>query len=165
MPKTQLPRPPRDILNEGPEICVWMTAFGCLNEMHDILVLYRDGVIDKKAYFKRTNKMLVELADVADAATRFELVLPVCLTPNYKEELASLDDIFVDVTFHPVFWRWFNWWDDYIRAVRAESKEAAERIYLVAMERLPELETYRPSGTWLKYRSNPSILLIPLPGS
>ncbi|HVV70682.1 MAG TPA: hypothetical protein VHI52_04145, partial [Verrucomicrobiae bacterium] len=59
--------------------------------------------------------------------------------------------------FSPFFWRWFNWWDDYMKALSSSEIGQIDRL---ARGRKPAVEDYRPDGSWLRYRHTPSFRLV-----
>jgi hypothetical protein len=141
----------QDVLLNAPEISVWMTAFGCLRQMGDIQQAYENKKISRKEYYASCNQMLVELAETADATHRFGVLLPSAIEPYYKRRIKNLDDAFLRVQFSPSFWRWFNWWDDYMKA-KTDSERAT--LYHLVTARLAEVDSFRPAGDWLSYRSD-----------
>lgn len=146
----------KDLLLSVPEISVWMTAFGCLRSVDEYLVEWRGDRITEKQYFKSINACLVNLAETADATHRFGVLLPSTIEPHYRKHMRELDDAFLKVDFSPSFWRWYNWWSDYINTLKAYERK---HVYHLAMERLRGLEAYRPAGDWLHHRSNPVLVL------
>lgn len=146
----------RCLLVEVPEISVWMTAFGCLNSVEEVLTERRQLRISEKQYFKQVNGCLANLAETADATHRFGVLLPATMEPNYRKHLRERDDGFLKVEFSPSFWRWYNWWHDYVNTLSVAQRKY---VYQLAVERLPGLEAYRPAGDWLNYRSNPVLVL------
>lgn len=143
------------ILN-SPEISVWMTAFGGLREIADLYAAHEAGKLSTEKYYQTVNAMLVELAETADLTHQFGILLPAAIEPNYKRRLRVLFDAFIKVEFSPSFWRWFNWWDDYMKSLPQADRN---NLYKLVTYRLPEVETFRPLGDWIGYRNEPAIVL------
>lgn len=139
-----------------PEISVWMTAFGCLREISDISAAYQAKKLTPEKYYRSVNHMLVELAETADDTHRFGVLLPSSIEPNYKKRVSALKDGFVQVEFSLSFWRWFNWWDDYMKSM---PPVARNELYKLVTYRLPEVENYRPDGDWISHRKEPGLVL------
>ncbi len=145
-----------DILVHAPEISVWMTSFGCLRSVEEFLAEWKQKNITEKQYYKVVNSCLLNLAETADATHRFGVFLPATVEPHYRRHVRDRDDGFLKVEFSPFFWRWYNWWDDYISTLSTIERR---RVYRLALERLPALDMYRPAGDWLHYRTNPVLVL------
>ena len=141
---------------ESSEICVWMTAFGCLSSMNEFQTARSARVLTDKQYFKKSNACLISLAETADATHRFGVLLPATVEPHFRKVARERDDAFLKIDFSPSFWRWYNWWNDYINTLSIAERK---HVYYLAMERLPGLDAYRPTGDWLTYRSNPVLVL------
>ena len=145
-----------ELLLCAPEISVWMTAFGGLRTLAELQLEYSQQRITQKQYIRAANEALVSLVETADATHRFGVLLPATIEPHYGRRLRELTDAFLRVDFSPSFWRWFNWWQDYVRMLTISEKK---HIYHLAMERVPLVDKYRPSGDWLNYRSESSLVL------
>jgi len=146
---------PDPLLVSVPEISVWMTAFGCLRSIDEFAVKWNRKNITRQQYYKAVNGCLFNLAETADATHRFGVLLPATIEPHYRRHLRERNDGLLKVDFSPSFWRWYNWWNDYINTLSTIEREY---VYDLAMERLPALEMYRPGGDWLHYRSNPVLI-------
>jgi len=84
--------------------------------------------------------VLSQLASTAEATERFDIVLPVM---DYGQ-------------FSPYFWRWYNWWDDYLKGLQSREINLIDRM---ARNRKPGVEGYRPEGDWNRYRHTPAFRL------
>lgn len=145
-----------ELLVSAPEICIWMTAFGCLRTLQETMEGRKAGTLTDKQFFRQFNEMLVELGETADATHRFGVLLPALLESHYKKRAKQLEDRLVKVDFSPSFWRWYNWWDDYIRSLTAAQ---TRHLYHLAMERVPTVEEHRPIGDWMSHRAEPILIL------
>ena len=143
-------------LLNSPEISVWMTAFGCLREISDIASAFQAKKISSENYYRSVNHMLVELAETADDTHRFGVLLPSSIEPNYKKRAGTLKDGFLQVEFSFSFWQWYNWWDDYMKAIPLDARN---ELYKLVTYRLPEVERYRPQGDWISHRREPALML------
>lgn len=139
-----------------PEIRVWMTIFGCLDNLRDLTARRKAGKITNESFYKESNETLVGLAEVADITHRFGVLLPSTLEPNYRRRIQQLKDNFIRVEFSPSFWRWYNWWDDYIRTL---SPDQIKHIRRITTEECLGAEDYRPTGEWYGYRSDASLVV------
>ena len=95
--------------------------------------------IDQEAFEEKSKAVLDRLTEAARATQRFDVVLPVMRGGQ----------------FSPFFWRWFNWWDDYLKALSPSQVAESERN---ARERGSLVQELRPKGNWLTYRDNPAII-------
>lgn len=146
----------QSLLLNTPEISVWMTACGCLRELSDIQAAHAANKIVKENYYRSVNAMLIELAETADLTHRFGVLLPAAVEPHYKRRVGQLKDAFIKVEFSSFFWRWYNWWDDYMKAMDQASRN---QLYQLVTFRLPDVETFRPKDDWVSYRSEPAFVL------
>lgn len=146
----------REILLNAPELSIWMVAFGCLSYLIEIRIAYANDHIDSKTFYPRFNEGFAEFIDTADATSRFGVVMPVVAEANFRRRMKKEPNFIIDAKFSSFFWKWYNWWDDYLGTL---TKEQRERLRQLGMDRLPEIEHYRPPGDWINYRSDPPPVL------
>src|SRR5208282_4354493 len=102
----------RELL-EAPEICIWMAIHGGLLFITDLWGEYCQRKITRKEFIKRANVSLLELAKMADTVHRFNVVMPSHLDRS-QHRGKKLEDALIQPDFSSPFWRWYNWWSDYI---------------------------------------------------
>ncbi len=146
MPKTTLKtkvqlRKDNKFLVEGPEVSVFLACLGSMNQLRSLEFAFRRGGLQDSAFFEHFNTVLAHLASIAEATERFDIVMPVM---DYG-------------CFSPFFWRWFNWWDDYLKSLSTDEIGQIERL---ARMRKPAAERYRPEGDWVHYRHTAAFRLV-----
>jgi hypothetical protein len=124
----------------APEISVFVACCVMINELRGLRRSQQLGDVTETAFRQKTKSILERLSDAAEATHRFDIVFPVMAGGN----------------FSPFFWRWFNWWDDYLKALTPSQVAEAERR---AHEGRSLLDDLRPKGHWIAYRSTPPIHL------
>ena len=97
-------------------------------------------MISREVFEKRFYRSMDCLCLLVESVARFDIVRPV-------QEYGK---------FSVFFWRWYNWWDDYLKAMPPGQ---VATIQEAAMSRSPGVERWRPRGDWLEYRSQPSFTL------
>src|SRR5882672_6479340 len=90
----------KDLLR-APEISVFLACRAMVNELRGLALAFNAQEISKSAFMQSCKGILGQLNAAVDATERFDIVLPVM---DYGR-------------FSPFFWRWFNWWDDYFKAL------------------------------------------------
>ena len=105
-----------------------------INELRGFERSLATGEISAAVFQERSKSLLIRLAEAAEATQRFDVVCPVM--PEGR--------------FSPYFWRWFNWWDDYLKALTPSRVAEMEQH---ARERASLIADLRPRGHWLRYRS------------
>ena len=96
------------------------------------------GDISQTTFDEKSKNLLEKLGEAVEATHRFDIVTPV----------------FEPGRFSPFFWRWFNWWDDYLKGLTPSGVAEAERR---ARERGSLIDDLRPKQHWLSYRYTPAI--------
>jgi len=132
----------KDLL-QAPEIAVFLACRAMVNELRSLAWAFNAQEISKAVFMDRCKIILGELNEAADATERFDIVLPVM---DYGR-------------FSPFFWRWFNWWDDYLKEL---TPKQAGQIEKWAREDKPNVEEYRPSDNWVRYRHGAAFTLVML---
>lgn len=107
-----------------------------LNELSGLQRARQCGEIRGGPFQEKSKALLERLGEAVEATQRFDVVLP--LMPANQ--------------FSPFFWRWFNWWDDFLKALTPSQVAETERR---ARERTTLIENLRPAGHWIEYRSAP----------
>lgn len=146
MPKTAVKQKTRiekdnEFLREAPEVSVFLACFGIINELRHLEQTFRAGRINDQAFFEQFNDVLRQLTQVAEATERFDILWPVI---DYGK-------------FSPFFWRWFNWWDDYLQELTPRQLGQLERL---ARGRRPTVNQHRPREDWVRYRGTPAFTLV-----
>jgi hypothetical protein len=137
--KTQPKRDDRAFIDSAPEVSVFMCCFGLVNEVKKLQAAGRWDTSD--TYCK---DVIGQLCCAAEATWRFDVVVPVA---GYGR-LTS------------VFWRWFCWWDDYLRSLSQTELFLLEQMVMQRDPRLAKrLVDYRPQGHWLCYRAAPMVIV------
>lgn len=129
-----------EFLAAAPEVSVFMACFGLVNELKVLNEWRSKGFIAEREFDNRFNCVLSTFSLVADATWRFDLLLPVI---GYG-------------AFSTCFWRWFNWWDDYIKAM---SPLQVSHVEWLARDRSPDVNQFRPTGDWLGHRGDPAFTI------
>jgi hypothetical protein len=124
------------------EVSVFMACFGLVNELKTIHAALHKEELSNEEFGQKFNALLSQLCYVADSTTRFDIVLPV---ERYGQ-------------FSSFFWRWFNWWDDYLKALPPQVIIALRMATKEA--NLGFLARYRPSGSWIDYRKDPPFTVV-----
>ena len=113
-----------------------------VNELRGLERAVRTADISPAVFREKSKAVLDRLNEAAESTQRFDIVLPVMAGGS----------------FSPFFWRWFNWWDDYLKALTPSQVAETERRAREPASLVGEL---RPKDHWLKYRSSPALLLQP----
>jgi hypothetical protein len=124
----------------APEISVFVACCVMVNELRGMERALKNGDISPGTFEEKTTTLLKRLNEAVEATDRFDIVLPV-LEPGQ---------------FSPFFWRWFNWWDDYLKALTPSQIAETERR---TRERGSLIDDLRPKDHWVKYRNTPAIAL------
>src|SRR6266404_2668287 len=90
-----------DLLLNAPEVSVFMTCCGLVNELRGLQRAFESGEINESILLEKSKGALAALRTGVAATERFDIVAPV----------AS------DGQFSPFFWRWFGWWEDYFKGL------------------------------------------------
>lgn len=124
----------------APEISVFVACCVMVNELRALERSFQMGDLTPSAFQEKSRKVLDRLSEAAKATQRFDIVMPVVEWGH----------------FSPFFWRWFNWWDDYLKALTPSQVAETERR---ARERGSLIEDLRPKDHWVSYRNTPAICL------
>ena len=124
----------------APEISVFVACCVMVNELRGLRRSRQAGDITETAFQDKTKLVRERLAEAADATQRFDIVSPMLSAEQ----------------FSPFFWRWFNWWDDYLKALTPSQVAETERR---AREGGSLIDDLRPKDHWVQYRSTPAIHL------
>ncbi len=146
MPKTAVKTKVRveqenDFLREAPEISIFLACLGIIDELRNLERAFRSSAMTDKAFFEAFNEILAQLTQAVEATERFDVLWPVM---DYGK-------------FSPFFWRWFNWWDDYLQGLAPRQLAQLERL---ARGRKPSVKRHRPREDWLQYRHTPAFTLV-----
>jgi hypothetical protein len=144
------------LLTDSPELSVWMAAFGCLQCINELKSARHSNIVCEDEYFRTVNGWLANLMETAHATHRFDVVLPVTADASYPRYLKENIRLFLPVQFYSTFWRWYNWWSDYMHDLPEADRKELHRLY---QDHLPEIKDYRPKGDWLRYRPDPALIL------
>ena len=146
MPKTKVnakAKPERDaqFLLIAPELSIFLACMGTVDELRDLAASYESGDLTRVAFSRRSTRVVAELSELANATERFDIVCPVLQFG----------------VFSPFFWRWFNWWNDYLQDLSPQRLARVEKL-----SQQPEYSSKqpRPPAHWLKYRNTPAFALV-----
>jgi hypothetical protein len=135
-PKPKLPSDQEEFLLNPPEIAVFMACCVVVNELRGLEEAFKVGEITKAAFLQKSASLQQKLTKAAAGSERFDVVMPVLL----ETELST------------VFWRWFNWWEDYFRKLTPSEICEIERL---GKELRFQVNAYRPKNHWIKCRRTP----------
>jgi hypothetical protein len=146
MPKTTVKakvqvRRDSEFLKEAPEVSVFLVCLGLINQLRSLEHSFRQGELKERVFFDKFHAVLAQLTSIVEATERFDIILPVM---DYG-------------CFSPFFWRWYNWWDDYLKAL---SSAQIARIDRLARAKSSEVAEHHPDGNWVRYRHTPSFRLV-----
>jgi len=146
MPKTTVKakvqaRRDTQFVKEAAEVSVFLVCLGLVNQLRSLELAFRQGEIKDRPFFNKFNTVLAQLTSIVEATERFDILQPVM---DYG-------------CFSPFFWRWYNWWDDYLKALGSHEIGQIDRL---ARARKPTVADYRPEGDWVRYRHTPSFRLV-----
>ncbi len=122
----------------APEISIFTALFSMRNSLLDLE--QQRAKFSNDEFFRQFNCVLAQFTETAEATHRFDVVLPVIQLGKFSSG----------------FWRWFNWWHEYLTGLPEPEQMKIERL---AMDRLPGLEAYRPSGDWINGSGHPSFVI------
>jgi hypothetical protein len=130
-----------DFLTVAPEVSIFLACLGMVDELRHLERVFRASAMSDQTFFEQFNEILGQLTHVAEATARFDVLLPVM---DYGK-------------FSPFFWRWFNWWDDFLQTLTPRQIGQLERL---ARGRKPTINRRRPREDWLRYRQTPAFTLV-----
>ena len=139
-PKVQV-RKDNAYLRTAPEVSVFLICLGLINQLRALEQSFSQGELRDRVFFNKFNAVLAQLSATVEATERFDIVTPVMDYGQYS----------------PFFWRWYNWWDDYLKALSTKEVGQLDRL---ARARKPSVESYRPEGDWVRYRHTASFRLV-----
>lgn len=124
----------------APEISVFVACCVMINELRGLRRSRQSGDITETVFQTKNQSVLDRLSEAVEATQRFDVIFPVMARDR----------------FSPFFWRWFNWWDDYLKSLTPSQVAETEQH---AREDGSLIDDLRPKGHWVKYRSTPAICL------
>ncbi len=131
----------REFLQEAPEVSIFVACVSSVNELRWLASAYECGELTRCVFSQESSKVVTELNEVVAATERFDIVCPVI-------EFGK---------FSPFFWRWFNWWNDYLKDMTARQISHVERL---ARDGAPKAAEQRPKEHWVSYRHTPAFALV-----
>ena len=131
----------KEFLLQAPEICIFMACSSLVGELRALASALQGGEIKRRDCLEKSEVVLVQLLEAATATERFDIVLPVM---GYGR-------------FSPFFWKWFNWWDDY---VKGRTPRQLSKLEQLARERKTCIKRYRPKNDWMKHRTTAAFLIV-----
>jgi hypothetical protein len=126
---------------EAPEVSIFLACLASVNELRSLANIYDRGGLTRTQFSQQSSAVVSELNELASATERFDIVCPVM-------EFGS---------FSPFFWRWFNWWNDYLRELKPRQVSYLEKL---ARQDGPVLSAHRPKADWVRYRHTPAFALV-----
>jgi hypothetical protein len=131
----------KGFLLEAPEVSIFLACLSVVNELRRLAAGYESGEVTRIAFSRRSSVLVGELSDLVGATERFDIVWPVL-------EFGR---------FSPFFWRWFNWWNDYLQELTPRQLSLLERT---ARASGCVCSAHRPKEHWVRYRSAPAFALV-----
>lgn len=146
MPKTKVKSTPKlerkpDFLLEAPEVSIFLSCLAAINELRFLATAYDTGELTRGDFSQESSGLVTRLNELASATERFDIVCPVI---EYGQ-------------FSPFFWRWFNWWHDYLKDLTPRQVTYLEKL---ARNSAAALQAHRPKDDWIRYRHTPSFALV-----
>jgi hypothetical protein len=146
MPKTKIKSKGKcesdsQFLLEAPELSIFLACVTAVNQLRGLAAEYEAGELTRIAFSRRSTGVVAELSELAGATERFDIVCPVL-------EFGL---------FSPFFWRWFNWWNDF---VKEHTPRQVSYLVRLARTRTDGSSGHRPSDDWLRYRNTPAFALV-----
>ena len=131
----------REFLLKAPEIAVFGVCCVMVDELRDLQRACNSGKLTMGAFIEKSNEVLSQFVQTAASTERFGVVMPVI---EYGQ-------------FSPFFWRWFNWWDDYFRALNPAQ---VNEIEVLAREGMAAANNFRPADHWVHHRQTPAFTIL-----
>lgn len=125
----------REFMDTAAEVSVFMACFGLMAEASGLS--RKASLVRPEVYAREMFALMRQLSEAAESTIRFSIVRPV-------EGFG---------TFSVFFWRWFNWWNDYVKSLNPD--EVTELLRAVRDRDQAYLDSHRPAGDWLDYRKDP----------
>ena len=130
-----------EFLTNAPEVSIFLACLGMIDELRHLERSFKGSAMSDQTFFEQFNAILCQLTHAAEATERFDVLWPVM---DYGK-------------FSPFFWRWFNWWDDYLQGLTPRQIGQLERL---ARGGKPSVNRHRPREDWLRYRQTPAFTLV-----
>jgi hypothetical protein len=131
----------RDLRTESSEVSIFLSCLSAVNQLRYLANTYDCGELSRTQFSQESSAIVSNLNGLVSATERFDIVCPVM-------EFG---------TFSPFFWRWFNWWNDYLKELSPRQVSYLEKL---AREAAPSLKSRRPQDDWLRYRHTPAFALV-----
>ena len=132
----------RDVrfLDASPELSIFLACVAAVNELRCLANAYETGELNRVAFSRHSTTIVAELSELALATERFDIVCPVM-------EFGK---------FSPFFWRWFNWWSDFLKDLSPRQVGYLERAARSGSTSI----AHRPQHDWVRYRHTPAFALV-----
>jgi hypothetical protein len=131
----------KEFLLRAPEIAIFGVCCVMVDELRDLQRALNRGDLSMDSFVDKSNAVLSQFAQTANASQRFGVVMPMI---EYGH-------------FSSFFWRWFNWWDDYFRAL---TPSQVNEIEALAREGMATANNFRPPDHWIQYRDTPAFTIL-----
>lgn len=146
MPKTKVKSKFRreqdgEFLLRAPEVSIFLACVAAVNQLRALAAAYESGELTRVAFSRRSTCVVGELSELASATERFDIVWPVL-------EFGR---------FSPFFWRWFNWWNDFLKDYTP--RQVSQLVRLATRSSVTS-SGHRPKDHWLHYRQTPAFALV-----
>lgn len=128
-------------LRDAPEISVFLICRAMVEELRNLAGAFNAQEITRRGFMARCKTVVSQLNEAVAATERFDVVLPVM---DFGQ-------------FSPFFWRWFNWWDDYLKDL---TPGQVAQIEWLASHLKPAADAHRPREHWLRYRQGAAFSLV-----
>lgn len=144
-PKTKIkskakPELEKEFLLEAPEVSIFLACVAAVNQLRALAAKYESGELSRVAFSRRSTVIVADLSELACATERFDILCPV----------------FEFGSFSPFFWRWYNWWHDFLKDY---SPRQVNQLVQEAEGGKWACGTH-PKSDWLRYRQTPAFALI-----
>jgi hypothetical protein len=130
-----------EFLLHAPEVSIFLACVSAVNELRELASAYEAGELTRLAFSRRSTCVVGELSELASATERFDIVYPLM-------EFGR---------FSPFFWRWFNWWNDFLKDLTPRHLSYLEKM---AREGTANGRAHRPLNDWVHYRHTPAFALV-----
>lgn len=131
----------KEFLRHAPEIAIFGVCCVMVDELRDLQRALNRGDLTMDTFVDKSNAVLAQFVHTARATQRFGVLMPVL---DYGQ-------------FSSFFWRWFNWWDDYFRAL---TPAQVSEIEALAREGMAAANNFRPADHWVHYRETPAFTIL-----
>ena len=127
-------------LREAPEVSIFLACVAAVDQLRRLASAYESGQLTRVGFSRQSTGVVAELCELAAATERFDIICPVL-------EFGR---------FSPFYWRWFNWWNDFLKDLTPRQVSYLERS---AREGACTL-AHRPKNDWVHYRHTPAFALV-----